>query len=55
MGSFAFAADFRTFCRAFLSAYETRLDDNAADITKMMGKPLAQARGEFAGTLCERR
>ena len=41
-------------CRRFLTAYESQLDANARDITMMMGKPLGQARGEFAGTLCER-
>ena len=41
-------------CRRFLTAYESQLDANARDITMMMGKPLGQARGEFAGTLAER-
>lgn len=36
-------------CRLFLDCYERRLDENAAQITLMMGKPLAQAKGEFGG------
>lgn len=41
-------------CMAFLDAYAARLETNAEEITRMMGKPLAQARGEFTGTLNER-
>lgn len=43
-----------TLCRAFLDAYAAKLDDHALEITRMMGKPLGQARGEFEGTLRER-
>lgn len=41
-------------CHRMLSAYATRADENAKEITRMMGKPLAQARGEFEGTMVER-
>ncbi|MFK7897121.1 MAG: aldehyde dehydrogenase family protein [Myxococcota bacterium] len=41
-------------CRGMLAAYGARLDQNAEEITRMMGKPLAQARGEFEGTMVER-
>ena len=36
-------------CLAMLDAYEAKLDDYATEITRMMGKPLAEARGEVGG------
>ncbi len=41
-------------CRAMLDAYATSLDGNAREITRMMGKPLSQARAEFTGGMTER-
>lgn len=41
-------------CLGMLDAYRARLDENAEAITRMMGKPLAQARGEFEGGMTER-
>jgi len=41
-------------CRGMLEAYRSRGAENAEEITRMMGKPLAQARGEFEGTMVER-
>lgn len=41
-------------CRAMLAAYASRAEENATEITRMMGKPLAQARGEFERTMVER-
>lgn len=41
-------------CRGMLRAYAARLDENAAAITRMMGKPIAQSRGEFERTMVER-
>ena len=41
-------------CRGMLSTYAARLDTNAEEITRMMGKPLRQARSEFEGTMVER-
>jgi len=41
-------------CRGMLAAYATRADENAEEITRMMGKPLEQARGEFERTMVER-
>ena len=41
-------------CRGMLEAYRSRLDHNAEEITRMMGKPLGQARGEFERTMVER-
>ncbi len=38
-----------TLCLAAVSIMESRTEDIAADITRMMGKPLRQARGEVAG------
>ncbi len=43
-----------TLCRGMLDAYRGRLDANAEAITKMMGKPVGQARGEFEGGVVER-
>ena len=36
-------------CDRFLEAFETRAEQVALDLTKQMGKPLAQARGEVRG------
>jgi acyl-CoA reductase-like NAD-dependent aldehyde dehydrogenase len=41
-------------CRRMLDAYATHLDAHSEEITRMMGKPIAQARGEFEGTMRER-
>ncbi|MEZ4332765.1 MAG: aldehyde dehydrogenase family protein [Myxococcota bacterium] len=41
-------------CRGMLRAYAARLDENATAITRMMGKPIAQSRGEFERTIVER-
>jgi acyl-CoA reductase-like NAD-dependent aldehyde dehydrogenase len=41
-------------CRGMLVAYSGQLDRNAEEITRMMGKPIGQARGEFEGTMVER-
>ncbi len=41
-------------CRGMLEAYRARLDENAEAITRMMGKPITQARGEFERTMVER-
>jgi acyl-CoA reductase-like NAD-dependent aldehyde dehydrogenase len=41
-------------CRSMLDAYATRLDDHAEAITRMMGKPIMQSRGEFERTMRER-
>jgi len=37
-----------------LEAYRKRLDENAEQITRMMGKPLAHARAEFERPMCAR-
>lgn len=39
----------KVWCERMLSAMEARADSIAADITRMMGKPLAQARNELRG------
>lgn len=41
-------------CRGMLAAYAARADRNAEEITRMMGKPIGQARGEFERTMVER-
>jgi len=41
-------------CRGMLRAYAAQLDENARAITRMMGKPITQARAEFERTLVER-
>lgn len=41
-------------CRAMLEAYRGRAAENAEEITRMMGKPIGQARGEFERTMVER-
>ncbi|MGB1013855.1 MAG: aldehyde dehydrogenase family protein [Nannocystaceae bacterium] len=41
-------------CKAMLDRYAAHLHRNADEITRMMGKPLAHARGEFSGGFCER-
>ena len=43
-----------SLCLAMLDAYASRLDQNAEEITRMMGKPIGQARGEFERTVVER-
>ena len=40
-------------CRSMLDAYRAKLDEHAVAITKMMGKPVGQARGEFEGGVVE--
>lgn len=46
-------------CLRFLDCFEAELEEHARAISLMMGKPLAQARGEFGGmkartqTMCE--
>jgi len=47
-------ADRVALCTRMLDAYRASLEDNARAITKMVGKPLAQARGEFEGGVVER-
>lgn len=47
-------ADRVAVCERMLEAYRTHLDAHADAITRMMGKPLAQARGEFEGGMVER-
>lgn len=39
----------RRICFGALEAYERRLESNSRAITQMMGKPIVQARAEFAG------
>lgn len=41
-------------CEAMLDRYRLQLDGNALAITRMMGKPLAQARSEFERGMVER-
>jgi acyl-CoA reductase-like NAD-dependent aldehyde dehydrogenase len=41
-------------CARMLECYRSHLDANAEQITRMMGKPLAHARGEFERTMVER-
>ena len=41
-------------CRGMLRAYAARLDESARAITRMMGKPIGQARAEFERTMVER-
>ena len=41
-------------CRGMLEAYGARGTENATEITRMMGKPIGQSRGEFERTLVER-
>lgn len=43
-----------TLCGRMLDAYEARLEENASAITRMMGKPLGQARNEATRTMRER-
>ena len=42
-------ADRRAICERATAAMEARADEIASDITRMMGKPLGQARGEVGG------
>jgi acyl-CoA reductase-like NAD-dependent aldehyde dehydrogenase len=41
-------------CRGMLEAYRARGAEYAEQITRMMGKPIGQASGEFASTMVER-
>lgn len=41
-------------CRRMLDAFAAHEDEYAAQLTRMMGKPLAHARGEFRGPMTER-
>lgn len=41
-------------CRGMLDRFRDRLDESAEQITRMMGKPLAQARAEFERGTVER-
>lgn len=41
-------------CRDMLARYAEFEDQYAEQLTRMMGKPLAYARGEFRGPMCER-
>lgn len=41
-------------CKRMVEAYRSKLDQNAEQITRMMGKPLGQARGEFERSMVER-
>jgi acyl-CoA reductase-like NAD-dependent aldehyde dehydrogenase len=41
-------------CRRMLRTYSAHADEYAEQITRMMGKPLSQARGEFEGGFRER-
>lgn len=41
-------------CQRMLACYTRNLDENSVAITRMMGKPLTQARAEFEGGTCQR-
>jgi len=43
-----------TLCQAMLKAYAAHIDTWSLAMTQMMGKPLAQARGEFERSMTER-
>jgi acyl-CoA reductase-like NAD-dependent aldehyde dehydrogenase len=43
-----------TLCLGMLDAYAAKVDPNAEQITRMMGKPLGQAKGEFQRSMTER-
>ena len=43
-----------TLCRKMLDAYGARAEPHAEQITRMMGKPIDQAAGEFSRTMVER-
>lgn len=47
-------AERAALCLGMLDAYRARLDENAEAITRMMGKPIGQSRGEFERTMVER-
>ena len=47
-------ADRIALCRGMLRAYAGRREENAEEITRMMGKPIVQARAEFERTMTER-
>ncbi|HFE45575.1 MAG TPA: aldehyde dehydrogenase family protein [Nannocystis exedens] len=44
----------RALLLAMLDRYAERAQENAEAITRMMGKPMAQAAGEFSGGFCQR-
>ncbi len=41
-------------CQRMLESYRARLPEYSEQITRMMGKPVGQARGEFERSMCER-
>lgn len=43
-----------TICLGMLDAYAAKIDAYSEQITRMMGKPLGQARGEFERSMSER-
>ncbi|MBX7081067.1 MAG: aldehyde dehydrogenase family protein [Nannocystaceae bacterium] len=47
-------ADRIALCRRMLDGYRSRLPEYSEQITRMMGKPLGQARGEFERSMVER-
>ena len=47
-------AERAALCRGMLDAYRARGAEYAEQITRMMGKPLGQASGEFERTMVER-
>ncbi len=47
-------AERKALLSRMLDAYATRLEANAEAITRMMGKPVGQASGEFKGGFCQR-
>lgn len=47
-------AERKALLLAMLDRYAARAQENAEAITRMMGKPLAQAAGEFSGGFCQR-
>ena len=44
----------KKLCLDAWAAYGTHLDESATAITKMMGKPVGQAKGEYARSMKER-
>jgi acyl-CoA reductase-like NAD-dependent aldehyde dehydrogenase len=45
----------KALCEKFMAAFEAKGDEIARDITRQMGKPLGQARGEVQGMLARAR
>ncbi len=41
----------KKLCTAWMHAFEARLEQSAEEVTRQMGKPIGQARGEVKGTL----